>query len=146
MRSIPQPSGGADRNAVPLYDIPALKVNKHLIPEMPLRVSALRSLGAYANVFAIESFMDELAAAASVDPFEFRLDHLSDERARSVLERLRELSGWTGKPKGGSSEGWGIGFAKYKNLSAYTATHDEFDHVIQKRYLAKRPSDFRRPA
>ena len=49
---------------------------------MPLRVSALRTLGAYANIFAIESFMDELAAEAGVDPVEFRLRHLSDPRAR----------------------------------------------------------------
>ena len=121
MRSIPQPSGGADRNAVPLYEIPALSVNKHLIPEMPLRVSALRSLGAYTNIFAIESFMDELASAANADPFAFRLAHLSDQRARAVLEKLRDISGWAQKPKHNTGQGWGIGFAKYKNLSAYLA-------------------------
>ena len=61
-RNIPQPAGGGDRNAIPLYDFPSQRVVHHLITEMPLRVSALRTLGAYANVFAIESFMDELAA------------------------------------------------------------------------------------
>ena len=121
LRSLPQPSGGADRNAIPLYDIPVLKVNKHLIPEMPLRVSALRSLGAYINIFAIESFMDELAVAAGVDPFEFRLRHLTDQRARLVLEKLRDISSWAQKPKSNTGRGWGIGFAQYKNLSAYLA-------------------------
>lgn len=119
LRIIPQPSGGADRNAVPLYDIPALRINKHVVQEMPLRVSALRSLGAHANVFALESFMDELALAAGADPFEFRLAHLSDPRARAVLEKLRDISDGRQKPEGG--RGWGLGFAKYKNLSAYCA-------------------------
>jgi nicotinate dehydrogenase subunit B len=121
LRSIPQPSGGADRNGVPLYDIASLSVSKHLVPEMPLRVSALRSLGAYANIFAIESCIDELAFVAAVDPFEFRLAHLSDMRARHVLERLRDISGWEQKPDSGHGEGWGIGFARYKNLSTYAA-------------------------
>ena len=58
---LPQPAGGGDRNAIPLYDLPRQRIVNHLIKEMPLRVSALRTLGAYANVFAIEIFMDELA-------------------------------------------------------------------------------------
>ena len=118
---IPQPIGGADRNAIPLYDIPALKINKHIVQETPLRVSALRSLGAYANIFSIESFMDELAWVNQRDPFEFRLAHLSDQRARFVLESLKDLSGWAQRPEGGAGKGWGISFAKYKNLSAYFA-------------------------
>ena len=81
-RMIPQPAGGGDRNAMPLYDFPRQRVVNHLIKEMPLRVSALRTLGAYANVFAIESFMDELALAADADPVAFRLAHLKDARAR----------------------------------------------------------------
>ena len=71
--NIPQPAGGGDRNAMPLYDFPHQHVVNHLIKEMPLRVSALRTLGAYANVFALESFMDELALAAGADPVAFRL-------------------------------------------------------------------------
>ena len=61
--NIPQPAGGGDRNAVPLYHFPNQRVVNHLITGMPLRVSALRTLGAYANVFAVESSMDELALA-----------------------------------------------------------------------------------
>ncbi len=63
-KGIPQPAGGGDRNAIPLYDFPNQKIVHHFIPEMPIRVSALRTLGAYANVFAVESFMDEMAALA----------------------------------------------------------------------------------
>src|SRR5262249_56517614 len=80
---VPQPSGGAARNAIPLYDVPSVKVVKHYIGETTLRTSALRTLGAYANVFALESFVDELAPTASADPAEFRLRHLKDPRARA---------------------------------------------------------------
>ena len=58
----------------------------HFISQMPLRVSALRSLGAYMNIFAIESFMDEMAVAANTDPIEFRLKHLEDTRTKDVIE------------------------------------------------------------
>jgi len=120
-RNIPQPAGGGDRNAVPLYLFPRQRVINHLLPEMPVRVSALRTLGAYANVFAIESFMDELAAAAAADPVEFRLRHLSDPRAKAVIEAVASKAGWQPKQHGDGQRGRGIGFAKYKNLAAYVA-------------------------
>ena len=63
--SPPQPAGGGDRNAIPLYDFPSQRVVHHFVQDMPIRVSALRTLGAYANVFALESFMDELAVVTS---------------------------------------------------------------------------------
>ena len=81
-RQAAQPSGAGDRNAVPLYELPRQRITHHLIKDNPIRVSALRTLGAYANVFAIESFMDELAAAAGADPVAFRLAH-SRTRARA---------------------------------------------------------------
>jgi nicotinate dehydrogenase subunit B len=118
---IPQPAGGGDRNAVPLYDFPRQKVTHHFIPEMPIRVSALRALGAYANVFAIESFMDELARAGKVDPVEFRMRHLNDPRASAVVKAAATRAGWQPNLPGGTAKGRGIGFAKYKNLSAYLA-------------------------
>ena len=80
---MPLPEGGGDRNAMPLYAFPDAQVMHDFMPEMPLRVSSLRGLGAYTNVFAIESFIDELARLAGTDPVEFRLDHLADPRARS---------------------------------------------------------------
>ena len=118
-RSIPQPSGGLDRNAVPLYTFAHLQVNKHVVTDVRLRGSSLRSLGAYGNVFAIESFMDEIALRADVDPFDFRIRHLDDQRAIDVLKQLRELSGWANRPPGGDGTGWGVAFAKFKNLSSY---------------------------
>ncbi|HLK80144.1 MAG TPA: molybdopterin cofactor-binding domain-containing protein [Xanthobacteraceae bacterium] len=118
---IPQPAGGGDRNAVPLYDFPRQRVVHHFIREMPLRVSALRTLGAYANVFAMESFMDELALAAGVDPVAFRLAHLKDPRARAVIEAVARKAGWKARERSGGGKGRGIGFAKYKNLATYVA-------------------------
>src|SRR5690606_28764686 len=88
-------SGNGDRNANPLYVIPNKRVLWHFLPDMPLRVSALRALGAYANVFSLEGFMDELAIAAETDPVEFRLRHLDDERARDVIERAAGEFGWS---------------------------------------------------
>jgi nicotinate dehydrogenase subunit B len=118
---IPQPAGGGDRNAIPLYDFPWQKVLHHFIRPMPIRVSALRALGAHCNIFAIESFMDELALAAGVDPVEFRLHHLSDPRGRAVIETAAKEAGWTLGAAGGNGQGRGLGFAKYKNLSGYVA-------------------------
>jgi CO/xanthine dehydrogenase Mo-binding subunit len=124
--------GGTRRNAVPGYDFPFYEVVNNLIPEMPLRTSALRSLGAHLNVFAAESFMDELAAQAGVDPVEFRLAHLSDPRARAVLEAAARRSDW-GRHPASDSIGHGIGYARYKNSSAYCAVVAEVEAVEQVR-------------
>ena len=124
---IPQPAGGGDRNAVPLYEFPKHRVVNHLITGMPLRVSALRTLGAYANVFAIESFMDELATAAGQDPVAFRLAHLSDRRARSVIDTVTRKAGWKKDVKADGTRGRGVAFAKYKNLAAYVAVVVEIE-------------------
>jgi nicotinate dehydrogenase subunit B len=115
------PSGNGDRNAVPLYDVPRKHVLWHFIKDMPLRVSALRGLGAYLNVFALESFMDELAAAAGADPVEFRLRHLKDARARDVVSLAAERFGWSGSGQQLPGRGRGFAFARYKNLAAYCA-------------------------
>jgi nicotinate dehydrogenase subunit B len=119
--NIPQPAGGGDRNAIPLYGFPSQRIVNHLISAMPLRVSALRTLGAYGNVFAIESFMDELAATAGADPIAFRVAHLDDPRAIAVIEAARSRSGWTPGTTGDGVHGRGIGFAKYKTLATYVA-------------------------
>src|SRR5437762_13406069 len=118
---VPQPAGGAARNAIPLYDFPNVKVVKHYIAEAPLRTSALRTLGGYANVFALESFLDELAAAAGVDPVEFRLRHMKDPRARAVIEAAAQRAGWMPKARGDGTRGRGFAFARYKNLASYRA-------------------------
>jgi len=119
-KPIPLPEGGGDRNAIPLYKFPNARVVHHFIPSMPVRVSALRALGAYANVFAIESFIDELAAAANVDPIDFRLRHLDDPRARDVITMAATRFGWATYPVS-KARGRGFAFARYKNLGAYVA-------------------------
>src|SRR6185503_5553616 len=91
-----------------------------------LRVSALRSLGAYMNIFSIESFMDELAVAARADPVAFRLRHLEDARAQEVVRTAAERFGWAGYRKQ-PGRGRGFGFARYKNLAAYTAIACEIE-------------------
>ncbi len=121
VRSIPLPAGGADRNALPIYAFPNQRIVRHLIKEMPLRTSALRALGGYANVFAIECFMDELATAAGTDAVEFRLRHLKDPRARTVVEAVAARAPWKRKFKSDGTHGLGFGFAKYKNLACYVA-------------------------
>jgi CO/xanthine dehydrogenase Mo-binding subunit len=118
------PAGGADRNCIPLYDFADLRVVNNYVKEMPLRSSSLRSLGAFGNVFAIESFMDECAAAAGADPIEFRLRHLKDSRGRAVIEALAERFRSFKKTE---NRGRGIGFAKYKNLGAYCAVLAEVE-------------------
>jgi nicotinate dehydrogenase subunit B len=125
--SPPQPAGGGDRNAIPLYDFPSQRVVHHFVQDMPIRVSALRTLGAYANVFALESFIDELAAAAGADPVAFRLAHLKDPRGRAVIEAVARNSGWKAGEKGDGTHGRGIGFAKYKNLACYVAVVAEVE-------------------
>jgi nicotinate dehydrogenase subunit B len=126
-KPLPQPEGGGDRNAVPLYRLPGAKVVHHFIPEMPLRVSALRSLGAYCNVFAIESFMDEVARAADADPVEFRLKHLDDARARDVITAAAERFGWARRQQVPRGRGAGFAFARYKNLAGYCAVAVEIE-------------------
>ena len=123
----PLPAGGSHRNAIPLYDFPRQRVTNHLVTGSPLRVSALRALGAHANVFAIESFMDELAGAAGADPVEFRLRHLTDARARAVIEAAAQQSAWGTRANGDGARGRGIGFARYKNLGCYVAVVVEVD-------------------
>jgi CO/xanthine dehydrogenase Mo-binding subunit len=113
--------GGGTRNGEPLYAFPAKRMVHHLVAETPVRVSSLRGLGATTNVFAIEGFMDELAAAADADPVAYRLSVLSNPRARAVVERVAQLSGWQQGLPAGTGKGRGIAFAQYKNRAAYCA-------------------------
>ena len=113
---------GSYRNADPIYRLPGKRMAAHFVPDSPLRTSSLRGLGAYANIFAIESFIDELSYIAGVDPVEFRLRYLADERARSVITAATKKAAW--EPKcGPSGDGQGRGFAiaQYKNVQCYCA-------------------------
>lgn len=117
--------GGADRNSVPLYDFPCWRIESHRLLTMPIRTSALRTLGAQGNVFAIESFLDEVAAERGEDPVAFRLRHLRDERAKDVIRAAANRAKW--KPEKRPGIGYGIGFARYKNAGAYCAVVAEIE-------------------
>ena len=123
--NIPLPAGGSHRNGIPLYSFPNQQINNHLVREMPVRVSAFRTLGAFANIFAIESMMDVLAKEANSDPIEFRLRHLQNQRGKDVILKVAEMSNWKPNPKrvkkNGKLYGRGMGFSQYKNLQVYCA-------------------------
>jgi CO/xanthine dehydrogenase Mo-binding subunit len=125
-RPLPLPEGGGHRNAAPIYSIPNARVAYEFVPAMPLRVSALRSLGAYMNIFSIESFIDELAQAANADPVDFRLRHLDEPRARAVIKAAAERFGWADYHRR-QDHGRGFAFARYKNLAAYLALAAEVE-------------------
>jgi nicotinate dehydrogenase subunit B len=110
--------GGALRNAIALYRFPQ-RVRSHFIPELPVRTSSLRGLGALGNVFAIECFMDEAAEAAGADPVAYRLSLLEDPRARKVIERAAAIGAWNGTTEDGRAKGFA--FSRYKNHAAYLA-------------------------
>jgi CO/xanthine dehydrogenase Mo-binding subunit len=112
--------GGAERNSIPIYNFEQWQAVNHRLLAMPLRTSALRSLGAHCNVFAAESFMDEMALALKVDPLEFRLRHLDDARARAVLERAAQMARWAGRRQA-AGRGWGLAVSRYKNTGAWCA-------------------------
>jgi nicotinate dehydrogenase subunit B len=126
-KPLPLPEGGGDRNAIPIYKFPNAHVVHHFIPSMPLRISAMRGLGAYHNVFSIESFMTELAELAGADPVEFRLRHLDDPRARDVVEKAAKEFGWQKGQRAPQDRGYGFAFARYKNLAAYCAIATEVE-------------------
>ncbi|QYA24571.1 xanthine dehydrogenase family protein molybdopterin-binding subunit [Gramella sp. MT6] len=107
--------GGAYRNAQPYYSIENRNIKANFF-KGPLRVSALRGLGAYANIFAIESFMDELAEKAEKDPLQFRLDHLSDSRAIDILNKLKQMTSDLSLQQ---NDGIGYAFSRYKNTDSY---------------------------
>ena len=116
------PGLGSSRNADPLYNLPRKRIVNHLLSGSPLRTSSQRGLGAYANIFAIESFMDELARVADTDPVEFHLRHLTDERARAVIEKAAQMADWGAARGTDLDRGTGLGFLRYKNNASYVAT------------------------
>ena len=109
---------GIHRNLDPLYNFKEKRLVKNLVHGLPLRTSALRTLGAFSNVTALESFLNELALVTNIDPFDFRINHLTDKRGIDVL---LDLKSQMSKDKQKSNHHRGIGFSRYKNLAAYCA-------------------------
>lgn len=109
--------------AIP-YALPNIKATAHWLAETPFKPSWIRTPGRMQNTYGNECFLDELAAAAGVDPFEFRVRNLKDPRGLECLERLRKLANWTPrtKPTGGAGEiakGRGVSYIKYELVRTY---------------------------
>jgi nicotinate dehydrogenase subunit B len=131
---------GAERNAIPPYSTQHVRVNAHRLLGLPLRTSALRSLGAHANVFACESFMDEIANDQGLDPVAFRLSQLEDPRAQAVVKTVADQVNWLERRQSmAQKEGWGLGiaYARYKSKGAYCAVVAEVEvtHQVNVRHL-----------
>ncbi len=123
---IPEAAGGSGlRNASLLYDVPHQTLVNHIATALEPRTSSMRGLGAFANVFAIESFVDELAAEANVDPLAYRLAMTSDPRARAVMEQAARMADWTLQKAAG--QGRGFAYSRYKNRAGYRAVFVDVD-------------------
>jgi nicotinate dehydrogenase subunit B len=114
---------GGDRNASNMYAFANKRVSAHWLPKAALRSSAMRGLGAPANCFASECFIDELAHASNADPVAFRLAHLHDPRAKDVINAVVQLANWTPD----HASGRGVAFARYESTSAYVAMIADVD-------------------
>ena len=124
-----QGAGLLTQNGDPPYAAANVRVVAHLTKETPLRPSNLRAPGKIGNVFAVEGFTDELAAAAGADPVAFRLSRLTDPRAIEVIKRATEMFGWQPRPspnpqaaQGNLLVGRGMAYARYKQAENYVAT------------------------
>jgi len=111
--------GGANRNSIPSYSIANMRSRTRVVRDLPWRTSTMRGLGAFLNVFAIETLIDDIAAELERDPLEFRLAHAGDERIAAVLRRVAEMAGWPGSADEGAA--LGLGYSRYKNSAAYCA-------------------------
>jgi CO/xanthine dehydrogenase Mo-binding subunit len=123
-----QNAGQISQNADPPYAAPHVRVVTHWLKEAPLRISNLRAPGKIANVFAVEGFTDELAAAAGMDALEYRLRGLSDPRAIDVIKRATDMFGWQARPspnpraeQNGILSGRGLAYMRYKQAENYVA-------------------------
>jgi CO/xanthine dehydrogenase Mo-binding subunit len=106
------------------YTLPNVRTVAHRLETTPFKPSWIRTPGRLQNTFANESFLDELAAAAGVDPLEYRLRYLKDPRGIELLERLAKLSKWEkSAPKPAASgdivTGRGISYVKYELVRTY---------------------------
>ncbi|MES3003621.1 MAG: molybdopterin cofactor-binding domain-containing protein [Pseudomonadota bacterium] len=128
---LPQPVGQSTglvtQNGDPSYPTNAIKVHVHWLGAAPLRPSNIRAPGKVANCFAVESFVDELAAKAGVDPIQFRMRDLANPRSREVIERVAKLMRWESRPSLRASSrqaiatGRGMAFIHYKHNESFVA-------------------------
>jgi nicotinate dehydrogenase subunit B len=115
------------QNADPPYAAENVEVLVHWLKDAPLRPAPIRSPGKPANCFAVESFIDELASAAGLDPIEFRLRGLADARGVEVIRRAAALMNWQPRPSPSHDRdspvmrGRGIAYIHYKHNETYVA-------------------------
>ena len=120
-------TGLITQNGDPPYAADHIEVIAHWLKTAPLRPAPLRSPGKPANCFAVESFVDELAAAAGVDPIEMRLRALKDERGAELIKRVAAMMKWQSRPSPGADKsaaigrGRGICYVHYKHSETYVA-------------------------
>jgi len=118
-------SGGL-LNAVPSYDITATRTVEHVV-KPPIRTSSLRGLGGPPNIYAGESFIDELAEIAGKDPLAYRLAMLTDPRSRGVLEKAAEMCDWPRRWEAGTGRGLGVAYDRHRSRSAWCAVAAEVE-------------------
>jgi len=123
-----QNAGLMTQNADPPYAAANVRVLAHTLKETPLRLSNLRAPGKIGNVFAAESFADELAVSAKMDAVAFRRRALTDPRALAVLDRATQMIGWQARPspspaaaQGNLLVGRGVAYIRYKQTENYVA-------------------------
>jgi nicotinate dehydrogenase subunit B len=116
-------------NGDPPYAADHVRVLAHWMRDTPLNPSNLRAPGKPGNVFAVESFTDELAAVLGIDALEFRTARLTDARALAALSRAAVAFGWQARPspnparrRSGPLAGRGVAYARYKQSENYIAT------------------------
>lgn len=116
---------GVARGAVPPYAARQTRIEFSDI-RLPVDTGPWRGLGAGPNCYAIESAIDELAAAAGRDPVSFRLDNLAPEHARlaACIRRVMEMAGWDARQKSDPGFGRGIACGIYKEMSYVAAIAD----------------------
>jgi nicotinate dehydrogenase subunit B len=119
MAPVPEVSHMGDRTAIPPYDYENMRVVAHDMPPI-VRASWFRGVSALPNTFAHESYIDELATEAGVDPIEYRLRYLKDSRAIDLVNAVAERAGWTPRPvwkepatEGDTVRGRGFAYALY---------------------------------
>ena len=123
--------GAISQNTDPPYAADKVEVLAHWLKDAPLRPAPIRSPGKPANCFAVESFTDELASAAGLDPIEFRLRGLDDKRGVEAIKRAAALMNWQSRPSPGSGKnagngaavmrGRGFAYVHYKHSESYVA-------------------------
>ena len=118
-------TGLISQNGDPPYSAESIQVIAHWLKDAPLRPAPIRSPGKPANCFAVESFVDELAAAAGIDPVEFRLRGLKDPRAIEVIKRTAAMMKWQpqayqlASTSNAIARGRGFAYIHYKHSESY---------------------------